>query len=120
MRRNWLVALGFITAATAAPRQILAQACNPVITSARSALAWGPSVPDTNDFKGRVVATRTGLPIVAAYVTVEPGRHVASTDSAGWFQVSALKSGRYDVRVRAVGYGEARDSVTYGFGGLRM
>src|SRR5689334_21769915 len=114
MPRTDIVALGLIAVATAHPHLLSAQSCTPLMTNARSALAWGPAVPDTNDFRGRVVATRTGEAIVATYVTVEPGRHVPSTDSSGWFRVPSLSCGRYEVRVRAIGYREAHDSVTYG------
>jgi hypothetical protein len=67
-----------------------------------------------------VVAAHNGAPLASAYVTLEPGRRAFSTDSAGHFRVPALPNGRYYVRVRFVGYEEAHDSVTYGFGGLRL
>jgi hypothetical protein len=115
-----VVAFVLIVVTTAAAHGVAAQTCNPLVTNARSALAWGPAPRDTADFSGRVVATQTGAPIFAAYVTVEPGRHVLSTDSIGWFRIPTLPHGRYDVRIRAIGYDEVHDSVTYGFGGLRM
>jgi hypothetical protein len=69
---------------------------------------------------GLVVSVQSGAPLAHAYVTVEPGRRAFSTDSAGRFQVPALPNGRYFVRVRFVGHEEAHDSVTYGYGGLRL
>lgn len=83
-------------------------------------LAWSPAPFDTSDARGRVIDARTAAPLQSAIIEVEPGRRRVSTDSLGTFRLPDLPTGRYHIRVHRFGFVEARDSGTYGMGGLRL
>lgn len=89
----------------------------PPYTDVHSAIAWGPVGANARGVSGRVV-TVAEEPLAGAAVTFEPGHHETYADEHGHFTMPTLPRGRYYVRVRAVDYPEAYDSVTYGLGGL--
>jgi hypothetical protein len=55
----------------------------------------------------------TAEPIPDAIVHLEPGRHLTSTDSTGAFRFVGVARGRYLLRVGAIPFKAAVDSVTY-------
>lgn len=68
----------------------------------------------------RVVSARTGQPIPKARVLWNPGGRWVLTDSTGTVHIRSVKQGRYELRVGALGFMEATDSITLGFDGLRV
>ena len=70
--------------------------------------------------RGRVVATGDGAPISSALVSLRPGQQFVRTDSAGRFQLSSVKAGRYFLEVMYMGRLRAADSVTIGDDGLSV
>lgn len=83
----------------------------------RSGIAWGLG---ERVLQGRVIDFATGAPLADASVRLEPGSRYAITDSAGIFRMTRVAQGSYLVRVRRIGFEEARASVTYGEEGLTM
>lgn len=79
------------------------------ISAARSSLAWQFAAGATG-VQGVVLSAHAAEPLRHADVRVEPGAYHASTDSAGRFQLS-LPRGAFLVRIRALGYAEAQDSL---------
>jgi hypothetical protein len=86
----------------------------------RSSLAWQTAMASFNggSLVGRVLRLRNQQPIRSAAVTLEPGGLRTVSDSLGKFQFAGAPNGRYLLRVRALGNGEVKDSVTLGADGL--
>jgi hypothetical protein len=79
----------------------------------RSTIAWGlPSPPDSG-FSGHVFDVRSGGPIDGATVQLEPGGHIAQSDSSGAFRFHGVSRRRYSMRALALGFHVAQDSVTF-------
>lgn len=80
------------------------------ISSGQSRIAWqyGAGV---GGIRGRVLAAATAQPIGGALIRTEPATSRVVTDSMGRFQL-ALPRGTYVLRVMAIGYDEARDSIS--------
>src|SRR5690606_25145134 len=57
---------------------------------------------------GRVSDAETGRPIAGALVTVSDGRRGNVTDTSGAYRIREIRSGRYSVSVRAIGYAPIR------------
>lgn len=60
---------------------------------------------------GRVVDAATGAPVVGAVVSIDTIRVVAQTDSTGKFQLLSVPLGNQTVRLRALGFQPAQQSV---------
>jgi Carboxypeptidase regulatory-like domain len=69
---------------------------------------------------GRVAQIANTAPIRQALVRVEPGGHVAQPDDNGFFRFIGIGTGRYIVRVQALGYESVADSITIGQDGLNI
>lgn len=62
---------------------------------------------------GNVTNLDTGRPIASAYVVLEPSGRFAVTDSLGAFRIAPV-TGRFVIRVRAIGYDGYSDTITIG------
>ena len=78
---------------------------------AHSSLAWRQTDTLPARLSGHVVALDGVTPIRGARVLLEPGTHSVITGSDGSFQLEMPEAGRYRIRVRSLGFVEARDSV---------
>jgi carboxypeptidase family protein len=76
----------------------------------KSNLAW-ESGRAAFVISGRAVFLRDGTPIQRALVRVNPGKHLTTTDTAGRFEFTGLRGGRYFVEVHAMGWVPASDST---------
>lgn len=95
----------------------------------KPALAWESGMAQSNERTAslardelfvRVVSVRTGEPIPKARILWNPGARWVLTDSTGTVQIRSLRQGRYELRVGALGFMEAADSITLGFDGVRV
>ena len=59
----------------------------------------------TGALSGRIRDAVSGRGVASAVVTLGDGRRGAVTDTAGEYRVREVRSGVYDVRIRAIGYG---------------
>ena len=85
----------------------------------RSMVAWGtPSVSDSS-FAGHVIDVQM-RPVPSATARLTPGDHRARVDDQGRFRFEGLPRGRYDLRVRAIGFAEASATVTYSEFGTKV
>jgi hypothetical protein len=115
MNRLVPAAFGLFIATFACARRSTARQC--IISDSRSALGWAV---DGEGLHGTVLRLETSQPLTGAWVLLSPGDFRATSDSAGRFQFPIVPPGQYQVRVRYIGLQEARDSITYGLGGLRL
>ena len=117
--------LGFLLCAPSLPAQADSSRCL-FSGPPKSSLAWesglaegaGPLARD--ELLVRVVSVHTGKPIANARVLWNPGARWALTDSTGAVSIRALKQGHYELRVVALGFISATDSITLGFDGVRV
>lgn len=87
----------------------------------RSALAWSlPGPPHDSALQGRVLTFPRGRPLAGAGISLKPGFHLAISDSSGFFRFPGLRRGRYLMRVQAIGFARAEDSVTHSELGLEV
>jgi len=92
----------------------------------KPSLAWQPGAVGSNgalpgdELFVQVVAVRELQPIAHARVFWSPGDRYLLTDSTGTVHIRSLRQGRYQLRVGAIGFMEATDSITLGFDGLRV
>ena len=86
----------------------------------RSSLAWESAARSWNGggVFGRVLVLRDSRPVTYGLITLEPGSHRASLDSAGRFEIKGAPNGRYVLRIRALGFPTLADSITLGADGL--
>jgi hypothetical protein len=84
----------------------------------RSTIAWG--LPADSGFSGHVLNVGSGEPMQDAIVQLEPGGHIVQSDSTGAFRFAGVKRQRYYMRVLALGFHTAQDSVTVSEFGLAV
>jgi hypothetical protein len=75
------------------------------------ALASGTAYGQQPAVAGVVVDDSTGTPIAAAQVTITPGPHRVSSDTAGRFRFERLAPGGYVIEVGAIGYARVRGAL---------
>src|SRR5689334_20680458 len=80
----------------------------------RSTLAWESAARSGSGggVFGRVVVLRDSHPVTSGVITLEPGLHRASLDSAGRFEIKGAPNGRYLLRIRSLGFPTLADSIT--------
>src|SRR5262245_44937128 len=85
----------------------------------RSALAWQSAARSFagGGLVGHILQPDL-KPTQSAYVSLEPGRSFATSDSLGRFELTGVPNGRYLLRIRAMGHRELADSITLGADGL--
>lgn len=88
-----------------------------ILSNARSAVSWAI---EGTEIHGVVLRVETSEPVMGASAQLSPGDLSAVTDSAGRFRFASVPAGKYQIRIRAFGLIEARDSITYGLGGLNL
>ena len=59
---------------------------------------------ETASLRGRVIDSRTGEPLVGVNVMVQGTYHGSSTDLEGYYSISGLTPGDYDLQVSYIGY----------------
>lgn len=86
----------------------------------RSALAWQSAARSFTGggIEGHIVRLRDLQPIRYGSVNLEPGTVRTLSDSANHFAIKKVPSGRYLLRVRALGFPQVADSITLGADGL--
>lgn len=69
---------------------------------------------------GYVSDTRTGEPVKSAFVELSPAGLNATTGSDGWYRLSGLKAGKYELTVSKAGYNATKESgITVSDGPVR-
>ena len=86
---------------------------------AKSVIGSGLPHPSDGTFRGWVVDVQM-QPIQNAVVRLEPGNHLAGTDSMGQFEVDGIPRGRYLMEVSRIPYASASDSVTFSEFGVNV
>src|ERR1043165_7117135 len=77
----------------------------------RDSLVIGVDAQRASSVVGEVANRDTARPIHDAFITLEPGHHRVVEYSGGGFRIDRVAWGRYEVRIRAIGFAEYRDTV---------
>ncbi len=63
-----------------------------------------PATENNGSLGGRIVGAENLQPLIGAHVIVEGTRQGAATDTAGYFQITNLEPGSYNLSIRYLGY----------------
>ena len=76
------------------------------------ALVAAPLVAQTGTVTGRVIDSRSGVPITTAQITITGTSLGAAVDADGRFRIANVPQGAHEVRARSIGYQPATAAVS--------